>query len=219
MPLPHHRPQPGTLRKSLPLSTSYRSSPGPGDGPNLDSPHEQKLGISDLHLPFIFPAAIFAFVQISRPRKVCTQTLSGATLLAMGCEASQAVANGLESSYEPGLLLPKIISHTPRKLYFQKCFNRFLCILSLPEHFKHLKNAYIPGKRNRPFPPYSSFRTAPMLNIYCNRLVAVCFSHKLWRAVEKGASPRFTDLSPQPNSDQPSACSGEIQRVLKVNLK
>lgn len=107
--------------------------------PNLDSPHEQKLGISDLHLPFIFPAVIFAFVQISRPRKVCTQTLSGATLLAMGCEASQAVANGLESSYEPGLLLPKIISHTPRKFYFQKCFNRFLCILSLPEHFKHLK--------------------------------------------------------------------------------
>lgn len=50
-----------------------------------------------------------------------------------------------------------------------------------------------------------------MLNIYCNKLVAVCFSHQLWRAVEKGASPRFTDLSPQPNSDQPSACSGEIQ--------
>lgn len=57
----------------------------------------------------------------------------------MGCEASQAVANGLESSYEPRLLLPKIISHTPRKLYFQKCFNQFLCILSLREHFKHLK--------------------------------------------------------------------------------
>lgn len=56
-----------------------------------------------------------------------------------GCEASQAVATELESSYEPGLLLPKIISHTPRKLYSQKCFTQFLCILSLLEHFKHLK--------------------------------------------------------------------------------
>lgn len=132
----------------------------------------------------------------------------GATRLAMGCEASQAVANGLESSYEPGLLLPKVILHTPRKLYFQKCFNRFLCILSLPEHFKHLQMHIFLGKGTilfRPTPVFAlhlcSIFTATSWWLYA--FLTSCGG--LWRRELLLVSQTSA------HSDQPSACSGEIQ--------
>lgn len=185
----------------------------------MNSPHEQKLSISNLHLPFIFPAIIFAFVQISRPRKVCTQTLSGATLLAMGCEASQAVATGLESSYKPGLLLPKIISHTPRKLYSQKCFTQFLCILSLLEHFKHLKMHIFLEKGTILFGPNPIFARTNAQYLLQQAGGCMLFS----QAVEGWGEGSFSSFhSPQPTAElRPAQClpRRDTRRVLKVNLK
>lgn len=99
---------------------------------------------------------------------------------------------------------------------FSECFNQFLRILSLPQHFK---NAYIPRKRNHPLWPQSSFHTAPMPNIYYTKLVAGCFSHGwvgLGRREPLPISPTLAH-NRTPTSPGPAA---ERYRVLKkVNLK
>lgn len=136
----------------------------------------------------------------------------------MSCEASQAVATGLERSYEPGLLLPKIISHAPRKFYSQKCFTQFLCILSLPEHFKHSKMHIFLEKGTILFGPNPTFAShlCPIFTATSWWLYAFLTSCGRLGRRELLLFSQTSVHSRTPTSPAPAAAR---YRGLKVNLK